>query len=111
VYFLSDEDPMPHKAKKYPKGCRGRKDMKHEFEITRRKDMLSDYPCRWAEFKVTDGTVRKWYSCRHQKSCKKCGKIVEWQLRDHNECPEYERVQALWGWYDRMTGTYPKDIM
>lgn len=111
MYLLSDEDPMPHKAKKYPKGCRGRKDMKHEFVVERRKGIMSEYPCRWAEYNVTDGTIRKWYSCRHQKACKRCGKVVEWMLKDPNECPDFQGITRMWDWHYKITGTYPKDIM
>lgn len=98
MYLMSDEEPMPHKAKKDPKGCHRRKGMKHELEIIQANHYSFRNACGYSSYKITTGGTKKWYICRHQKSCKKCGKIVEWSLRDEKECPEWNsRNDTWWG--------------
>lgn len=81
---------MPHRAKKDPRACRGRKDMKHELTITKRS-VPWQRDCGWSSYGVVGGGIKKWYNCIHQKSCKKCGKIVEWYLKNNEECPDFHR--------------------
>ena len=85
---------MPHKAKKDPKGCKGRKHMKHELEITKRQLPWAK-DCGWSSYGVRGGGFKRWYYCIHQKSCKKCGKLVEWSLKNYDECPDWKRYDRL----------------
>ncbi len=55
---------------------------------------------------VGNGTKR-WWTCRHQKSCKNCGRILEWSLRDNKECPDWQHYNAFAQHYK---GLFAKDL-
>jgi len=97
LYFLSDEEPAPHKAKKTNKSkwCRGRKGILHEPEIIEANHYSWKKNCGFSEYKVVGGGTKRWYSCRHQRSCKNCGKILEWSLKNKEDCPDWQKGEAV----------------
>ena len=92
MYDHKDEDELPRQGKKKntKKWCRGKVGAFHEFQIVKSRHM--DYECQWKSLLWKENHVR--YRCYHEKSCIKCGKVVEWFLNDPKECPDYKECSC-----------------
>lgn len=90
MYLPTDENNSAshHKKKKNTKRwCKGKVGREHVPEITK-----SNYGygmiCKYPSWTIRGSGERvKVYICWHQKSCKVCGKVLEWTLYK-DECPD-----------------------
>ena len=91
MYLPTDEEStLPHhkKKKNTKKWCKGKVGREHVLHITK-GNYGSFSECkdpRWRIYGSEDFLER--YLCWHQRSCKVCGKVLEWSL-DKSECPDY----------------------
>jgi hypothetical protein len=99
MYFVSDEDPMPYRARKPKVWCGGKLGRKHIPEIVKRQA----WPCRTSVYKLTSGGEKSWFSCWHEERCSKCGKVLRWKLKNE-ECPEWYDFAAERAWWSRLRG-------
>ena len=98
MYLSNDEeDETSHykKKKNTKKWCKGKVGREHVLEITRSNyafHLQCNYP-KWGVIK--DGIVVPLgrYVCWHQRSCQKCGKVIEWTI-PKEECPDYKESNA-----------------
>jgi hypothetical protein len=93
MYDIDDENDMPRRAKKKntAKWCRGKVGVWHEIEIVKSK-YFPNNGCGWRTVLWKSNEMR--YSCFHQKSCKNCGKVVDYFLDDKKECPDYKECSC-----------------
>ena len=96
---VTDENPVRHTRRRSTKQwCRGKVGVKHvgEIKVDRYSESVRLYPrqdgfeskwrhCRWVNWWRDESW---YYSCRHQRRCVNCGKILDHVLQDQ-ECPDY----------------------